>query len=243
PELGDENRRQDAERDAEGGGEPDHHHRADDGVPEAAARGQRRRRQLAQHREPELLPAAHDEQIEDREQRHEGRNGHRAGEHAHRPAEQRAWSPERALQVGEVLAGRGGIRPTGLVGHRRPFSAASARCTIAVPMTFTRRVIASSTSAAYMRAPTSTAPASGKWFARSAASVLAGENIDQLITFALPASIASAIVSPSARPNPRMTAPRMPVDAVGTMTARIASQRVAPRPKAASRSLGGTSTR
>ena len=34
----------------------------------------------------------------------------------------------------------------------------------------------------------------------------------------------------------------MPVAAVGTMTARIASQRVAPRPKAASRSFGGTST-
>src|SRR4029079_17138622 len=81
----------------------------------------------------------------------------------------------------------------------------------------------------------------GKWLASNAASVLAGEKIDQLTTVALPASMASAIVSPSARPKPRMTAPKIPVEAVGTITARIASQRVAPSPNAASRIFGGTS--
>ena len=62
------------------------------------------------------------------------------------------------------------------------------------------------------------------------------------MTLALPASMASAIVSPRARPNPRMIAPKIPVAAVGTKIARIASQRVAPMPKAASRSFGGTAT-
>ena len=110
-----------------------------------------------------------------------------------------------------------------------------------VPTTFTTRVMARSTKAAYIKAPTSSLPASGKWLASSAASVFAGENIDQLMTLALPASMARAIVSPSARPKPRITAPKIPVEAVGTITARIASQRVAPSPNAASRIFGGTS--
>ena len=106
----------------------------------------------------------------------------------------------------------------------------------------TMRVIPSRTSAAYISAPTSAVLASAKWLVSNAARVLAGENSDQLITLALPASIASAIVSPSARPKPRLIAPKMPVAAVGMKIARIASQRVSPIPKAASRILGGTAT-
>ena len=72
--------------------------------------------------------------------------------------------------------------------------------------------------------------------------LLQGENNDHLITLELPASIASAIVSPRDLPKPRIIAPRFPVAAVGMKIAMIASQRVAPIPKAASRILGGTAT-
>jgi hypothetical protein len=60
--------------------------------------------------------------------------------------------------------------------------------------------------------------------------VLAGEKSERLIWFELPISMASAMISPSARPNPRTSAPKIPVDAVGSITFRIASQRVAPIP-------------
>ncbi len=112
-----------------------------------------------------------------------------------------------------------------------------------MPTTLTSRVITSSTSAAYISAPTSTLPASGKWLASSAASVLAGENSDQLTTFALPASMASAIVSPErAAEAEDDRAEDARSRRSGTITARIASQRVAPRPNAASRIFGGTAT-
>ena len=86
---------------------------------------------------------------------------------------------------------------------------------------------------------TSIAPASGKFEASSDASVLAGENSDRLIWLLLPISMASAMVSPSARPKPSTRAARMPDDAVGSMTFSIASQRVVPMPKAASLTLYG----
>ena len=60
--------------------------------------------------------------------------------------------------------------------------------------------------------------------------MLPGDESDQLNTFALPASIASAIVSPKARPNPSTRAPKMPPEAVGSVTRKMTSQRVAPRP-------------
>ena len=53
-------------------------------------------------------------------------------------------------------------------------------------------------------------------------------------------TIVTAIVSPSARPNPRMTPPSSPARPYGTTAVHTASQRVAPRPSAASRWLGGT---
>ena len=47
----------------------------------------------------------------------------------------------------------------------------------------------------------------GKLVGQQAASVLAGENSDRLMTLALPTSMASAIVSPRARPKPRTIEP------------------------------------
>ncbi len=64
----------------------------------------------------------------------------------------------------------------------------------------------------------------------SEASVLAGANSDRLTWLELPISIASAIVSPSARPRPSTSALAMPPAAVGSITLRIASHRVVPMP-------------
>ena len=55
-----------------------------------------------------------------------------------------------------------------------------------------------------------------------------------------PMTIVTAIVSPSARPNASMTPPRMPIRAVGRMTCRIVSHRVAPIPVYPSRRESGT---
>ena len=111
------------------------------------------------------------------------------------------------------------------------------------PATLTISVMASSTRAAYMSTSTSRLPASGKFSASRAASVLAGAKSERLIWLELPISIARAIVSPSARPKPSTSAPKMPVAAVGSMTLRIASHLVVPSPYAASLTRYGTRRR
>jgi len=55
-----------------------------------------------------------------------------------------------------------------------------------------------------------------------------------------PSSSARAIVSPIARPSPRMAAPTMPARAHGSIAVRTISHRVAPRARAASRCSRGT---
>jgi hypothetical protein len=99
-----------------------------------------------------------------------------------------------------------------------------------MPATLTSSVMASSTSAAYISASTSAGPASGKCEASSAASVSAGAKSERVTWLELPISMASAIVSPSARPKPSTMALKIPPAAVGTRTLRITSQRVAPIP-------------
>src|SRR5919206_1085294 len=66
-----------------------------------------------------------------------------------------------------------------------------------------------------------------------------GSNSDRLICGRLPITIVTAIVSPSARPKPRITAPAIP-GAPFTSTTRIISHLVAPRASAASRCEPGT---
>ena len=55
-----------------------------------------------------------------------------------------------------------------------------------------------------------------------------------------PITIVTAIVSPSARPSPRITAPKMPDRAYGSTALVIISQRVAPSASIASRCESGT---
>ena len=60
------------------------------------------------------------------------------------------------------------------------------------------------------------------------------------IPVAFPISIVTAIVSPTARPNPRMDAPISPVFAYGNIASRNISHLVAPSMYAASRCCCGT---
>ena len=68
---------------------------------------------------------------------------------------------------------------------------------------------------------------------------VAGAKSEAWISGELPITIVTAIVSPSARPRPRIAAPRMPGPAYGSTAMRIASQRVAPSASAPSRSAAG----
>ncbi len=77
----------------------------------------------------------------------------------------------------------------------------------------------------------------------TAAMVYPGAKSDAAISCRFPITIVTAIVSPNARPNPRITAPTIPDRAYGTTAVQAASHRVAPRPKAASRWLAGTARR
>src|SRR5262249_5135039 len=223
---------------------PDHADRPEDGVAEASTGLEAGRRQRRERFPADATAAAHQQHVEHREERDAGDDRHdpRAG------SEQRALERAR-LEDGSLEARAGGRRSVdhgcghrgGIdrVVHRRPLRLDAAPM-IASPTTFTSSVIASNTSAAYISTCVSRGPASGKFSASNAASVLAGENSERLSWFELPISIASAMVSPSARPNARTNAPKMPVDAVGSMTRKIASQRVAPMPYAASFSRYGT---
>jgi hypothetical protein len=72
------------------------------------------------------------------------------------------------------------------------------------------------------------------------AMVWAWSKIDTGMSWPLPITIVTAIVSPSARPRPRIAAPTTPERAYGSTALTATSQRVAPRPNIASRWLFGT---
>ena len=91
----------------------------------------------------------------------------------------------------------------------------------------------------YISAATCRPVASPKLLAKSDAMVLAGAKIDALIWLLLPTSMASAIVSPIARPSASTAAPTMPVSAIGSEICQITSQRVAPSASAPSLMLPG----
>ena len=80
---------------------------------------------------------------------------------------------------------------------------------------------------------------SPNWFATMLASVSPGPNRCALICWLLPMTSATAIVSPIARPKPIITADTTPPRLCGKTEPRIISQRVAPRPYAASRNGAG----
>ncbi|HEV2736391.1 MAG TPA: hypothetical protein VGV85_16215 [Longimicrobiaceae bacterium] len=61
-----------------------------------------------------------------------------------------------------------------------------------------------------------------------------------MISGRLPITMVTAMVSPSARPSPRMVAPMIPGVAYGSTTCQVISQRVAPSASAPSRCTRGT---
>src|SRR5262249_53349844 len=177
--------------------------RADDRVAEAAAHLEAGRRQLDQDFPGQSRATADDQHVEDGEERNarEDRRDPRAhGEHLAAERPRFPWGAAEA-EVGRARHHAGGLNRPALDrrgAHLRALLVA--RFMIMPPATLTSSVIASRTSAAYMSTWTSRGPASGKFSARSAASVLAGEKRDRLSWFGFPVSIASAMVSPSARP-------------------------------------------
>ena len=82
--------------------------------------------------------------------------------------------------------------------------------------------------------------ASANSLAITLASVAAGLNSDAEISAELPITIATAIVSPSARPSPRIIAPITPVMPYGITAVFTISHLVAPSASAASRCVCGT---
>src|SRR3984957_18511733 len=70
--------------------------------------------------------------------------------------------------------------------------------------------------------------------------VVPGASSEELIRCALPITKVTAMVSPSARPNPSIMPPTMPTRECGTTTFHITSQVVAPSPYPDSLSMGGT---
>ena len=66
------------------------------------------------------------------------------------------------------------------------------------------------------------------WEAMRLASVSPGWKSDALMATAPPITMVTAIASPRARPRPRMVAPTIPGRAIGRITIRVISQRVAP---------------
>jgi hypothetical protein len=66
----------DAERHRDQRAQPDHHQRADHGVAEAAAPHEAGRRQLGEQVEAQTRPAAHNQQVEHRNERHGGDDCH-----------------------------------------------------------------------------------------------------------------------------------------------------------------------
>src|SRR5439155_14810290 len=79
-------------------------------------------------------------------------------------------------------------------------------------------------------------------YTMAAAIVYAGCSSETPISWRFPITIVTAIVSPRARPSPRMIAPISPARPYGTTAVQTASQRVAPMPSAASRWLAGTAS-
>ncbi|BCJ38324.1 hypothetical protein Athai_58270 [Actinocatenispora thailandica] len=114
---------------------------------------------------------------------------------------------------------------------------------IARAATLTIRVIANSSRPEAISAPRPVAFASPKPFAMLAAIELPPTWIRSIDTpNVAPSVIASAIVSPSARPRPSITAATMPGRPYGRTAVRIISHRVAPSASAASSFAFGVCT-
>src|SRR6058998_1540494 len=128
--------------------------------------------------------------------------------------------------------------------HAAPSPRRRTRPSISRAKTLMRSDISMRTSPSSMRALSSSGSvAFRKLFAIQLAMVCPWSKSEMEIALRFPIVIVTAIVSPTARPRPRMVAPKIPARAYRRTATRVVSQRVAPRLKAASRWLSGTARR
>src|SRR2546422_1968772 len=214
PVLGQIDPGQDADRECDHGGEGDEDERALDRVSDAAICRREREETRGDGAEPAdgglEEEAAEGDECEDHAQ--EGGDVHR-----------------------EILP-----PPPGVPVEREPHAAPSPRRRTRPSMSRAKTLMMSDismrTSPSSMRALSSSGSvAFKKLFAIQLAMVCPWSKSEMEIALRFPIVIVTAIVSPTARPRPRMIAPKIPARAYRRTAMRVVSQRVAPRLKAASR--------
>src|SRR5438094_684663 len=120
--------------------------------------------------------------------------------------------------------------------HAAPSPRRRTRPSISRAKTLMRSDISMRTSPSSMRALSSSGSvAFRKLFAIQLAMVCPWSKREMEIALRFPIVMVTAIVSPTARPRPRMIAPKIPARAYRRTATRVVSHRVAPRLKAASR--------
>src|SRR6266550_6118943 len=214
----------DADRHADQRREADHDDGSDNGVCDAAARLSGGHRAPGEERPVERRRTLRDQVAENEHQGEDGREREDDHQHGHQPAR-------------EVAAQRASA-------HRALLPTAAPRATRQIRMRATALTATVSTNRI---SPTSNSAdrymfvvASLNSLAIAAAIVYAGCSSETPMSWRLPITIVTAIVSPSARPRPRMIAPMRPARPYGSTAERTVSQRVAPIASAASRCAVGT---
>src|SRR6266403_927687 len=243
PVLGKKNARADPERDAEQTGDRKNDHRADDGIRHAAAGLTHRLRSLGQERKIDRADALINQIGKDGEERHQhdddgerGNAGHRAVDYTPPQADGRNTDVRNqdrcrlGVHIRHVMSGML-CQAMLLAGCPRVTLHTMSRASALTTIVTKNSAKPISIKAERYRSPV----ASVNSLASTLAMVYPGANSDLAISGRLPITIVTAIVSPSARPKPKMIAPTMPARALRSTPMRIISQRVAPNASAASR--------
>src|SRR6266550_3531265 len=222
----------DADGDADERREPDDDPGPDDGVRDATARLPCGHRTLGKKCPVDRRCALHDQIAQNQDECQDGEQREQDDEAGHQPARDVAAQGAGAVAVAVAHSAWlpvGAPRPTRQIRIRAIALTATVR---------TNRISPTSNRADRYRLVV----ASLNSFAIAAAIVYAGCRSEMLMSCRFPMSIVTAIVSPSARPRPRMTAPIKPARPYGRTADRTASHRVAPMASAASRWLAGTAS-
>src|SRR6266705_2511380 len=214
PVLGQIDPRQDTDRECDHGGEGDQDERALDRISDAAIR----RREREETRGDGAEPA--DGGLEE-----EAPKGDEGEDHAQKGGDVHP----------EILPLPPGV-PIEPEHHAAPSPRRRTRPSMSRAKMLMRSDISMRTSPSSMSALSSSGSvAFRKLFAIQLAMVCVWSKREMEIALRFPIVMVTAIVSPTARPRPRMIAPKIPARAYRRTATRVVSQRVAPRLKAASR--------
>src|SRR3989441_2242048 len=222
PVLGQINPGQDANRECDHGGQGDEDESALDCISDAAIG--RREREETRRDGAEAADGGLEEEAPERDEREddaeEGRDVHR-----------------------EILPPPPGV-PIEPEGHAAPSPRRRTRPNMSRAKMLMTSDMSIRTSPSSMSALNSSGSvAFRKLFAIQLEMVCPWSNRETEIALRFPIVMVTAIVSPTARPRPRMMAPKIPARAYRRTATRVVSHRVAPRLKAASRWLSGTARR